>query len=30
MKFQPREAFEQTATGYQLLPMRFRRLPWDD
>lgn len=28
MKFRPRDAFRATA-GYQLLPMRFRRLPWD-
>ena len=28
MKFRPRDAFKASA-GYQLLPMRFRRLPWD-
>lgn len=30
MKFQSRETFAQADTRYQLLPMRFRRLPWDD
>lgn len=29
MKFVPRSTF-MSASGYQLLPMRFRRLPWDD
>lgn len=29
MKFAPRPAFEGEA-GYRLLPMRFRRLPWDE
>lgn len=29
MKFAPRSAFEN-ASGYQLLPIRFRRLPWDE
>lgn len=29
MKFAPRQAFEG-ASGYRLLPMRFRRLPWDN
>ncbi|MFI8573170.1 His-Xaa-Ser system radical SAM maturase HxsB [Stenotrophomonas bentonitica] len=28
MRFRPREAFSPSP-GYQLLPMRFRRLPWD-
>lgn len=28
MKFQPRQAFAGN-TSYQLLPLRFRRLPWD-
>lgn len=29
MKFAPRSAFEGQS-GYRLLPMRFRRLPWDE
>ncbi len=29
MKFMPREAYAGSP-GYQLLPMRFRRLPWDE
>lgn len=29
MKFQPASAFICGASAYQLLPMRFRRLPWD-
>lgn len=29
MKFAPRSTFEGEA-GYRLLPMRFRRLPWDE
>ncbi|WP_447594392.1 His-Xaa-Ser system radical SAM maturase HxsB [Stenotrophomonas rhizophila] len=29
MKFRPRESFAGSP-GYQLLPMRFRRLPWDE
>ncbi|MEI2453140.1 His-Xaa-Ser system radical SAM maturase HxsB [Lysobacter firmicutimachus] len=29
MKFAPRSAFD-SASGYRLLPMRFRRLPWDE
>ncbi|UNK49898.1 His-Xaa-Ser system radical SAM maturase HxsB [Lysobacter sp. S4-A87] len=29
MKFQPPEAFVSPTPGYRLLPMRFRRLPWD-
>lgn len=29
MKFQPASAFVGSASSYQLLPLRFRRLPWD-
>lgn len=29
MKFQPAAAFTGSASTYQLLPLRFRRLPWD-
>jgi len=29
MKFLPPEAFAKRQEGYRLLPMRFRRLPWD-
>ncbi|MBD9437334.1 His-Xaa-Ser system radical SAM maturase HxsB [Pseudoxanthomonas sp. PXM03] len=29
MKFQPASAFVGSASAYRLLPLRFRRLPWD-
>jgi His-Xaa-Ser system radical SAM maturase HxsB len=29
VKFRPPEAFAAQAQGYRLLPLRFRRLPWD-
>lgn len=29
MKFQPATAFVSTKASYRLLPLRFRRLPWD-
>lgn len=29
MKFRPAEAFVASSQGYRLLPLRFRRLPWD-
>lgn len=29
MKFRPPEAFAGSSQGYRLLPLRFRRLPWD-
>lgn len=29
MKFQPASAFVGSSSAYQLLPLRFRRLPWD-
>ena len=29
MKFRPPAAFAGAQPGYQLLPLRFRRLPWD-
>ena len=29
MRFRPPEAFAASSSGYRLLPLRFRRLPWD-